>query len=54
MPLAQKPVLAPQVLMMSEGSVHRQSVEAMIAHDFQMHYQAQITSFHAYFDGIEE
>jgi len=45
MPLAQKPVLAPQVLMMSEGSVHRQSVEAMIAHDFQMHYQAQITSF---------
>ncbi|MGA0937066.1 MAG: thermostable hemolysin [Sedimenticolaceae bacterium] len=45
MPLAQKPVLAPQVLMMSEGSVHRQSVEAMIAHDFEMHYQAQITSF---------
>lgn len=45
MPLAQKPVMALQVLMMSEGSVHRQSVEAMIAHDFQMHYQAQITSF---------
>jgi len=45
MPLAQKPVLAPQVLMMSEGSVHRQSVEAMIAHDFHVHYQAQISSF---------
>ena len=45
MPLAQKPVLAPQVLMMTEGSVHRQSVEAMIAHDFHVHYQAQISSF---------
>ena len=45
MPLAQKPVMALQVLMMSEGSVHRQSVEAMIAHDFHVHYQAQISSF---------
>jgi len=45
MPLAQKPVLAPQVLMMSESSVHRHAVETMICRDFEQHYGAQITSF---------